>query len=174
MAQARGPARMTVALALPIAGGGIFRGKLTVGDPRVTQLRKAVLAFDRSRYGFWPLPTAWNPHRQPPGTSGGKTSRTITFRQGTTSYRWIDEPEIFKSPKEYRSVDGTFKEQECPTCEIEDIPGVPPARSGIRAWPIIEGFRWPMESLSSLSRVISECLRNRKRSTGSAEHGDSV
>jgi hypothetical protein len=61
----------------------------------------------------------------------GKTSRTMAFRKSLDGYNWIGEQEIFKGPNEYKTVDGTFKEQVCLTYEIEKISGFPQNRLNI-------------------------------------------
>jgi hypothetical protein len=56
---------------------------------------------------------------------GGNTSRTIAFRKNASGYFWIGEQEIFQGPKEYKSVDGTFREEVTLTFEKEHVSGVP-------------------------------------------------
>lgn len=37
--------------------------------------------------------------------------RTIAFRKTSNGYRWISDQETFQGPKEYKTVDGTVREQ---------------------------------------------------------------
>jgi len=60
-----------------------------------------------------------------------KTSRTIAFRKTINGYKWIGDQEIFQGLKEYKSVDGTLKEQLCFTYEVESVSGYPRNRLNI-------------------------------------------
>jgi hypothetical protein len=112
---------------------GVFPEEVPVSDPRVQSLLKAATAFDRAAYGFSPLPTGGNVRLESrPRSSydamlhvGGKTRRTIAFRKNASGYFWIGEQEIFQGPKEYKSVDGTFREEVTLTYEKEHGSGFP-------------------------------------------------
>ena len=60
-----------------------------------------------------------------------KTSRTIAFRKASNGYRWIGDQEIFQGPKEYKTVDGTLREQVTFTYEVESVSGFPTNRLNI-------------------------------------------
>jgi len=49
--------------------------------------------------------------------------KTIAFRKGGSRYFWIGEQESFQGPKEYKTVDGTFREQIVFTFEKEPVSG---------------------------------------------------
>jgi hypothetical protein len=118
---------------LTLLGCGIFPEKVAIDDARVKPLLVAAAAFNRSQYGFTPLPTSGYVHLESRPRAGydamlhisGKTSRTITFRRDKSAngYIWIGEQEIFEGPKDYKSVDGTYKENICLTYEIENLSG---------------------------------------------------
>jgi hypothetical protein len=102
-------------------------------DPRVRPLLNAAASFDRTSYGFSPIPKAADVRLELRPTSQydamlhiyAKTSRTIAFRKTTNGYRWIGDQEIFQGPKEYKTVDGTFHEHLCFTYEVESVSGSP-------------------------------------------------
>jgi hypothetical protein len=51
----------------------------------------------------------------------GRTSRTIAFRKQADGFTWIGEQEIYKGPKQYSTVDGTFFEDICLTYELQRV-----------------------------------------------------
>jgi len=118
---------------------GIFPEDVVVSDARVQPLLKAAAAFDRTKYGFSPLPASGRVRLESTPRAGydamlhlgGKTSRTIGFRKNASGYFWIGEQEIFHGPRTYTSVDGTFQEQITLTFEKEHVSGVPLNRLSI-------------------------------------------
>lgn len=122
-----------LALSFLIVACGIFPEDVSVSDPRVQSLLKAAAAFDRTAYGFTPLPTNGRVHLESrPRASydamlhlDGKTSRTIAFRKGASDYLWIGEQEMFQGPNMYKTVDGTFHEEVTLTFEKEHVSGFP-------------------------------------------------
>jgi hypothetical protein len=130
---------LVLTTALLMVGCGIFPEKVAIGDPRLQPLLKAASTFPRSQYGFSPTPTTGYVRLESRPRAGydamlhisGKTSRTMAFRKSLDGYNWIGEQEIFKGPNEYKTVDGTFKEQVCLTYEIEKISGFPQNRLNI-------------------------------------------
>ena len=105
--------------------------KVTIDDSRIQPLLKAAQSFDRTAYGFTPIPLAadvrWE--SRPTATYDAmlhitaRTSRTIAFRKTESGWRWIGDQEIFDGPKMYKTVDGTFPEHLCLTYETEGISG---------------------------------------------------
>jgi hypothetical protein len=118
---------------------GVFPEEVSVSDPRVQSLLRAAAKFDRTSYGFSPLPTNGRVRLESTPRAGydsmihlgGKTSRTIAFRKNASTYLWIGEQEIFQGPKTYKSVDGTFHEHLTLTFEKEHLSGVPLNRLNI-------------------------------------------
>jgi hypothetical protein len=51
----------------------------------------------------------------------GRTSRTIAFRKQGGGFTWIGEQEIYKGPKQYTTVDGTFFEEVSLTYELQRV-----------------------------------------------------
>jgi hypothetical protein len=156
---------LTLVVALVIAGCGIFPEKAATDDPRVRPLLKAASAFDRSQYGFSPLPTSGYVHLESRPRAGydamlhlsGKTSRTIAFRKKADGYSWIGEQEIFQGPKEYKTVDGTFKEQISLTYEIEKVSGYPLNRLDVTYNGEDPRLAWPRQlSLGDVKPILKE------------------
>ena len=114
-----------------LAACDMFPRKVAMTDPRIQPLIQAAQQFDRTAYGFTPLPLAaevrWE--SQPRGTYDAmlhitaKTSRTIAFFKTGSGWRWVGDQEIFEGPKFFRTVDGTFKEHLSLTYETEHISG---------------------------------------------------
>jgi len=130
------PGRMfllEVVVALVFVGCGVFPENVSVSDQRVQSLLKAGADFDRTSYGFSPLPTSGRVRLEWKSRSGydamlhlgGKTSRTIAFRKSGSGYFWIGEQETFEGPKMFRTVDGTFHEAVVLDFEREHVSGFP-------------------------------------------------
>ena len=113
-----------------------------MSDPRIQPLLSAAASFQRTRYGFTPIPKQADVQWESKPRGGydamlhiySKTSRTISFRKDGNGYRWIGEQEMFEGPKEYASVDGTFKEHIILTYEIEHVSGFPLNRLNVTYW----------------------------------------
>ena len=124
---------LSACVILTAASCGIFPEKVPVSDPRVQALFKAAAQFDRAQYGFSPLPSSGYVRLEKRPRAGydamihieGRSSRTIAFRKSGAESIWIAEQEIFQGPREYKTVDGTFKEEICLTYEIRHVSGVP-------------------------------------------------
>src|SRR5258708_4708349 len=114
---------------LALAGCGLIPRKVAMEDPRIQPLLNAAASFDRTSYGFTPIPKAAEVRWESRSTThydamlhiDSKTSRTIAFRKAVAGWRWIGDQEIFQGPKMYKTVDGTFPEQICLTYETETI-----------------------------------------------------
>jgi hypothetical protein len=108
-------------------------------DPQVQPLLKAAASFDRTSYGFTPIPKTADVRLESRHTSrydamlhiSSKTFRTIAFRKTSNGYRWIGDQEIFQGPKDYKTVDGTLREQLTLTYEVESVSGFPTNRLNI-------------------------------------------
>lgn len=115
-----------------LVGCDLIPREVAMNDPRIQPLLTAAQSFDRTAYGFTPLPQAadvrWE--SRPTATYDAmlhitaRTSRTIAFRKTDNGWRWIGDQEIFDGPKIYRTVDGTFHEHISLTYEIEGVSGV--------------------------------------------------
>ena len=107
--------------------------KVTIDDPRIQPLLVAAATFERSTYGFTPIPkqglVRWE--FRPTARSDamlhfeGRTSRTIAFKKDGSGYRWIGEQETFEGPDKYKTEDGPFNEAVVLTYEIESVSGYP-------------------------------------------------
>jgi hypothetical protein len=103
-------------------------------DPQVQRLVKAAESFDRTAYGFSPIPRqAADVRLETRPTSRydamlhitAKTFRTIAFRKENGNYVWIGDQETFEGPKTFKTEDGTFHEAITLTYETQGISGYP-------------------------------------------------
>ena len=121
---------LTVIVAV-LASCGLIPRKVTMDDLQVQQLVKAAEAFNRTAYGFSPIPKQANVRLelQPTGRYDAmlhittKTVRTIAFRKQNGNYVWIGDQETFEGPKTYKTVDGVFNEAITLTYETQGISG---------------------------------------------------
>jgi hypothetical protein len=132
--------KLVTILVLLLTGCSVVPKKVSMDDPQVQPLLKAAASFDRTSYGFTPIPKAAADVRLESKPTGrydamlhiySKTSRTIAFRKTGGTYKWIGDQEIFQGPKMYKTVDGTFHEQLTFTYEIESVSGFPTNRLNI-------------------------------------------
>jgi hypothetical protein len=102
-------------------------------NPQVQQLLKAAQSFDRTAYGFSPMPRQaevrldLRPTDRYDATLSvtAKTIHTIEFRKENGSYVWIGDQETFEGPKTYTTEDGTYHEAITLTYEIKKVSGYP-------------------------------------------------
>lgn len=107
--------------------------QVSLSDPRVQAMLKAIDRIDRAALGFTPFPT--NAQFRLEIASGraydamlhvnGDTSRTIGFRKEGADYRWITEQEIHQGPGWYQTIDGTFREFVVVEYQTEKVDGIP-------------------------------------------------
>jgi hypothetical protein len=124
---------LTVIVAALLEGCGLIPRKVTMDDPQVQRLVKAAESFDRTVYGFSPIPRSADGRLElrPTGRYDAmlhittKTVRTIAFRKENGNYLWIGEQESFDGPKKYKTVDGVFNEAVVLTYETQSISGYP-------------------------------------------------
>ncbi|MCX7010370.1 MAG: hypothetical protein NTY53_24545 [Kiritimatiellaeota bacterium] len=128
--------------------------QLPPSDPRVTELLAVVAASNHTALGFSPISTNGNFRLEYAKRGGaydrmlhiyGKTSRTLAFRQAGKGWRWIHEQEIFEGPREYATVDGTFKESICLTYETERVAGSRSTRLNVSYSGDDMQLAWPRE-----------------------------
>jgi hypothetical protein len=125
--------RLLLLFAMLLVGCDRFPRKVAMDDPRIQPLLKAAASFDRTSYGFTPIPASAEVRFESHSTErydamlhiDSKTSRTIAFRKSERGYRWTGEQETFQGPNQYTTVDGTFYEHITLTYEIEAISGFP-------------------------------------------------
>jgi len=116
-----------------LSGCGLIPRQVTMDDPKVQRLLKAARSFDRTAYGFSPIPREADVRLELRPTSRydamlhitAKTVRTIAFRKENGDYVWVGDQETFEGPKEYKTVDGTFHEAITLTYEKQSISGFP-------------------------------------------------
>jgi hypothetical protein len=131
--------KFVLGLALLIVGCAPVPQRVLMDDDRVRPLFAAAAHFDRTRYGFTPIPKDAIVTLESVPNDGydamlhirSKTSRTIAFKQTAKGYAWIGEQEIFQGPKSYRTPNGTFKEAIVLTYEIAKVSGYPLNRLNI-------------------------------------------
>ena len=119
--------------ALALSGCGIIPKRVSMDDPQIQPLLQAAASFNRTAYGFSPIPKVADVRFESRSTKhydavlhiAAKTARTIAFRKTSHGYIWIGEQEIFEGPQKYKTVDGTFHEQLCFTYDIESVSGYP-------------------------------------------------
>jgi hypothetical protein len=124
---------LTVIVAVLLEGCGLIPRKVTVDDPQVQRLVKAAESFNRTVYGFSPIPRNADSRLElrPTGRYDAmlhittKTVRTIAFRKENGKYVWVGEQESFEGPKKYKTVDGVFNEAVVLTYETQSISGYP-------------------------------------------------
>lgn len=122
-------------IALVLAGCGVIPESVSKDDERLKPLWAAIDRVDRKSLGFTPIsPNArirlegkqrWGSDYDAMLHIYGETSRTIAFRRVGQGYEWIGEQEIHEGPKDYRTVDGTFKESISITYETQHVSGAP-------------------------------------------------
>lgn len=108
-------------------------------DPRIQPLIKAARSFDRTAFGFTPLPNTADVRWESRPTERydamlhiySKTSRTIAFRKTPSGFKWTGEQESFQGPKKFTTPDGTLNESITLTYEVENISGYPTNRLNI-------------------------------------------
>ncbi len=121
--------RISVLISLALLTGcGFTPQTLPYTDPQVQELVRATEAAATNRFGFTPVSTDAEIRLEK--SSGaydrmlhiyGRTSRTIAFRKQADGFTWIGEQEIYRGPKQYTTVDGTFFEEICLTYELQRV-----------------------------------------------------
>lgn len=133
MKRASSTAIMLTLIVAALASCGLIPRKVAMDNPQVQQLVKAAQSFDRTAYGFSPIPRQADVRLELRPTARydamlhitAKTVRTIAFRKENGNYVWIGEQETFEGPKTYKTVDGTFHEAITLTYETQNISGYP-------------------------------------------------
>lgn len=98
-------------------------------DPEVQRLLKAAQSFNRTAYGFSPIPKQATVLLELQPNDGydamlhisSRTSRSIAFRRDGGNYEWIGEQETFEGPKTYTTTDGTYHEAITLTYDTQQI-----------------------------------------------------
>jgi hypothetical protein len=116
------------------AGFGSSPEKVSLSDPRVQPMLRAMDQVDRAALGFTPV-TASDDIRleltQPGGAYdamlhlSGATTRTIAFRKTDAGYRWIFEQESREGPGWWQTPDGAVRESILMEYQTEHVDGVP-------------------------------------------------
>ena len=89
-----------------VAGWAVAPLPAEAEDPRAQPLIRIAAGFDRSAYGFSPLPTSGTVRAMAHRRFGcdalleltGRTTRTIAFQRAADGYRVVGESEVFKGP----------------------------------------------------------------------------
>ena len=138
-------------LMLSLTGCSYIPRNVSLNDPRIQPLLKAAASFNRTAYGFTPIPNTAEVRWESKPTStydamlhiSAKTSRTIAFRKAGSGYRWIGDQEDFEGPRKYTTVDGTFHEAFTLTYEVEPVSGSPTNQLNITYRGEDARFMWP-------------------------------
>jgi hypothetical protein len=161
---------LSKALAVGVIGLFLFAGwseiptNVTLSDPRILPLLKAMDQVDRAALGFSPIATNTQISLELQSGSTydamlhvyGATSRTIAFRKTGSGYRWISEQEIYEGPKWHQTVDGTFREQMVIEFQTEQVNGIPTNTLSIRytgSDPNLEGRNF---TLADVRPILEE------------------
>ena len=129
---------LTVVLA--VEGCGLVPEKVSLTDPRVEPLVRAMDQVDRRALGFTPVTTNAKIMLELRSSGSydamlhvyGATSRTIAFRKTQSGYRWIAEQEIYEGPHWRQTMDGTFREDIVIEYQTEPVNGIPTNELSIR------------------------------------------
>jgi len=115
---------------------------VTLSDPSMAPILKAIGAVDRAKLGFTPVPldvevrvdtidrAHWNRSYPPPVWDVmvhiyAATHRTIAFQKTADGLRWISEQETHFGPKDYTDQDGTRQEHLVVEYQTAPVNGVP-------------------------------------------------
>ena len=121
------------AVAAGVAACGFLPQAVSRDDPRVVRMFAAMAKVDRAAMGFTDIP-ANAPMRLESRRRvgydamlhvGGRTRRTIAFRQSGEDYMWIHEQDIFEGPRTFDTPDGVQKESITITFESSSVSGAP-------------------------------------------------
>jgi hypothetical protein len=131
--------KYTVLIVILLVGCSAVPQKVSLDDDRVRPLLAAAAHFDRTRYGFSPIPTDGSVTLESVPNDGydamlhffGKTARTMAFRKTSAGYVWIGEQELFQGPKKYSTPDGVVHEAISLTYDIATVSGYPLNRLNI-------------------------------------------
>lgn len=133
--RARGAMAVLAVLAALLQGCGIIPSiprKVKMDDPQVQRLLKAARSFNRTAYGFSPIPQKADVRLELRSTGSynamlhidaGRTSRTIAFRRVNGRYVWIGEQEAFWGPRWYETEDGKIREAIFLTYDAHEVDG---------------------------------------------------
>lgn len=129
---------LTVLLA--VGACGFAPEKVSLTDPRVEPLVKAMDQVDRTALGFTPVTTTAQIMLELRSSGSydamlhvyGATSRTIAFRKTQSGYRWISEQEVYEGPRWHQTVDGTFRDSIVIEYQTEPVDGIPTNHLSIR------------------------------------------
>jgi hypothetical protein len=144
---------------LLLASCGLVPEKVSWDDTRLAPMLKAIEAVDRSSLGFTPIDRTSTVRLESRPRAGydamlhieGQTSRTIAFRKIPDGYKWIHEQEIYRGPKTYTTVDGTFNEQIVVTYATRPVSGHAPNKLHVEYWG--EDSRLPAHHSLTLEQV---------------------
>jgi hypothetical protein len=112
--------------------GGPPPKTVSLADPRIAPMLRAMESVDRTSMGFTPIST--NADVTLEGQSSNydamlhiyaATHRTVAFRKIADGYRWISEQEIHYGPRTCRDVDGPFQEHIVIEYQLEPVNGIP-------------------------------------------------
>ena len=115
------------------SGCGLVPERVSLTDPKIRPMIKAMEAVDRQSLGFSAVePDArvrleWGPRHGYDAMLHiyGSTSRTVAFRRAGGGYRWISEQELHYGPRIWKTEDGDVREFIAVEYQTEPINGIP-------------------------------------------------
>ena len=132
---------LVFATALMLGGCGLSPQKVSLFDPEIQPLLKAMEQVDRDALGFTRVTTNAEIRLELRSVGApydamlhvyGVTGRTIAFRRTPSGYRWISEQENYSGPKWYQTISGTFRESMVIEYQTERVNGIPTNQLYIR------------------------------------------
>src|SRR5678815_2132119 len=116
-------------ITVELLGCGVVPEKVSLTDPRLVPMLRAIAVVDREVLGFTPISPNSDVRLESRPRDGydamlhiyANTRRTIAFRKDKDGYRWIGEQEIHKGPKTYNTPDGPSNEEIVISYELERI-----------------------------------------------------
>ena len=132
---------LTLAVAA-LSGCDLSPEPVSLSDPKIAPMLKAIAAVDRSSMGFTPIPTNARIRLEMRPRAGydamlhiyAATQRTIAFRKTPDGYKWIAEQEIHYGPKMFTTGDGDFQEHVVVEYQLEPVNGIPTNQIHISYW----------------------------------------
>src|SRR5678816_3307218 len=108
-------------ITVELLGCGVVPEKVSLTDPRLVPMLRAIAVVDREVLGFTPISPNSDVRLESRPRDGydamlhiyANTRRTIAFRKDKDGYRWIGEQEIHKGPKTYNTPDGPSQRRDC-------------------------------------------------------------
>jgi hypothetical protein len=164
------PIVLTTSILLWLISCGVVPRRVSLDDPSLQPLLKALDRSDRLALGFTPIKPS-DDIRLEGATRQydamlhvyGQTSRTIAFAREGGQFVWIGEQESHKGPHEYETVDGILREELVLTYETRPISGVPLNTLAVTYHGDDPTLSWPHQLTPLEARVVLDRWRHPPR-----------